>query len=49
MIEEQEAVGGPFFFTIQDVMQSTVHSWLQIKCFLFVPLKYNIQKLTLSG
>ncbi|KAI3933559.1 hypothetical protein MKX01_032664 [Papaver californicum] len=30
MIEEQEAVRGRLF-TIQDVMQSTVHSWLQDK------------------
>lgn len=30
MIEEQEAVRGRLF-TIQDVMQSTVRSWLQVR------------------
>ena len=30
MIEEQEAVRGRLF-TIQDVMQSTVRAWLQVK------------------
>lgn len=33
MIEEQEAVRGRLF-TIQDVMQSTVRAWLQVKCLL---------------
>lgn len=30
MIEEQEAVRGRLF-TIQDVMQSTVHAWFQVQ------------------
>lgn len=30
MLEEQEAVRGRLF-TIQDVMQSTVRAWLQVK------------------